>query len=130
MKIQRGFTLIELMITVAIAAILAAVAMPAYQGYVQRAKRSAAKAQMMDIAARQQQYLLSNRSYASQATLESNGYALPSDVGSAYSYSIAVASSTVPAFTITFTAQGGQTADGNLSLTSDGTKSPADKWSK
>jgi type IV pilus assembly protein PilE len=77
-----GFTLIELMITVAIVAILAAVALPSYRQYVVRSKRSAAQAQMMDIANRQQQFLLANRSYADKTALTASGYALPAEVNS------------------------------------------------
>lgn len=116
------------MVTVAVIGILAAVAMPSYTQYVMRSKRSAAQAQMMDIANLQQQFLLANRIYADKTALESNGYALPSEVSVAYSYDIAVGTGAAPSFTITFTPSGSQTGDGALSLSSEGVKSPANKW--
>ena len=83
---------------------------------------------MLDIASREQQYLLSNRSYADKTTIETNGYALPAEVSVSYDYSIAISTATVPAFTITFTAKAAQTADGDLTLNHTGAKAPADKW--
>lgn len=127
---QNGFTLIELMITVTIVAILASIALPAYQEYVKRGNRRAAQAQMMDIANREQQIFLANRSYAAHTDTAwtSTGYSLPPELVGKYTYSIAVGAGTVPSYTITFTATGMQTSDGNLSLNSEGVKTPADKW--
>nr|MDP2192435.1 type IV pilin protein [Rhodoferax sp.] len=125
---QNGFTLIELMITTVIVAILASIAYPSYTQYIVRANRSAAQAQMMDIANRQQQFLLASRAYASKTTLEASGYAPPSTVSAKYNYDIAVGTATVPSFTITFTPTGTQAADGNLTLNSEGVKTPTTKW--
>jgi len=125
---SRGFTLIELMVVTAIIAILAAITYPSYQQYIIRGKRSSAQAQMMDIANRQQQYLLANRAYASKSALESGGYVLPSDVSRDYGYDITVGSGTPPTFTITFTPGGTQASDGNLTLSNDGTRTPSGKW--
>jgi type IV pilus assembly protein PilE len=124
---HRGFTLIELMIVTAIVAILAAVAYPSYTKYVVRSNRTAAQAQMLDLANRQQQYLLANRTYATKTQLEA-GYTLPSQLSSVYSWDMTVGSSTAPSFTVTFTGIGTQASDGALTYTHDGVKGPSDKW--
>jgi type IV pilus assembly protein PilE len=63
-KKNRGFTLIELMITVAVIGILAAVAYPSYLNQIRKSRRAEAQAALLNISARQQQMLLDTRSYA------------------------------------------------------------------
>ena len=125
---QRGFTLIELMITAAIIAILAAVAYPSYTRYVTKSNRTTAQAQMLDIANRQQQYLMANRTYATKAQLTTAGYVLPTQLTNLYSWDVALGATAVPSFTITFTGIGPQASDGALTYTNDGVKGPVSKW--
>lgn len=124
---QKGFTLIEMLIAVAIVGILAAIALPSYQQHVIRSNRSAAQSQMMEIANREQQFLLSNRTYANKATLAVS-YTLPSAVSSKYTYDVVPGAGAVPSYLITFTPTGTQVSDGVLTLSSEGVKIPADKW--
>jgi type IV pilus assembly protein PilE len=118
------------MVTLVIIAILFSIAVPSYRQYVIRSKRTGAQAVMMDIANREQQFLLANRGYADKATLEANGYAVPPDVSESYTWDVVPGAGASPSFTITFTATGGQATDGALTLTNAGDKRPPEKWQK
>ena len=65
----NGFTLIELMVTVAIIAILAALALPSYERYISKSNRVDATTEIMKLAAAQEKYYLQNNSYATEAQL-------------------------------------------------------------
>lgn len=108
MKAQKGFTLIELMVAVAIVGILAAIAYPSYTNYLLKGRRASAQAHLMDIAQRQQQYLLDARAYAPD--LPTLNVTTPSDVSAYYSPITIVAVNTAgvpPSFTITATPKAG-----------------------
>jgi len=65
---QRGVTMLELLIVVAIVAIITAFAYPSYMQYVVSTKRTAATVTLMQIAERQQQFFMDNKSYTNDLT--------------------------------------------------------------
>ena len=64
MRGNSGFTLIELMVALAVVAILTAIAFPSYQRYIQRGIRAQGQVFFMDLYQRQEQFLLDERGYA------------------------------------------------------------------
>jgi len=129
---QGGFTLIELMMVVAIVAILLAIALPAYQNQMIKGRRAAAQSEMMEIANKQQQFLLANRAYATtvvdNASMPELSYSLPDEVKANYTLGITVDNTARPIYTLKFTAIGNQASDDDLTITSEGVKEPPEKW--
>lgn len=66
--LDKGFTLIELMIVVAVIAIIAAVALPSYDDSVKRGKRTDGKGYLLDLASQQETFYAQNLSYANSIT--------------------------------------------------------------
>ena len=134
---HAGFTLIELLITMVIAGILAAVAYPSYMQHTVKARRAAVEGFMLELASRQEQYLLDARRYAdSNTTL---GVSTPTEVASYYTVTVSADNTqTPPTHTVTATPRGSQlsqdTKCGTLTYNQAGAKgksgtgSVADCW--
>ncbi len=121
-KRQTGLTLIELMVVVAIVAILVGVALPAYQSYVIKGNRAAAQAYLMDMAQKQQLFFNDSRSYA--ATEAALNVTQPQRVADNYNKSFTDANdpNDPMTFLLTATPKGKQTVDGTLTIDNTGEK--------
>ncbi len=134
-RFSHGFTLIELMIVVAIVAILAAVALPSYQSHVQKTRRATATACLTELSQWMERNYTSCLAYnvtgAGCATAMTSAL-LPAlncrnEVAAAYAFSFA-ANPTASAYTLRAVPQGPQASDtrcGTLTLTQTGTKGAA-----
>lgn len=124
----RGFTLIELMIAVAIIGILASIAVPSYLEHVRKGKRSEAQGALVSLANAMEQWRLQKSNYLGAATGggDTGAPSIFSSVvpisGGTKTYDLTISAVTATTYTLTATAVGAQTADGNLTLTHDGIK--------
>jgi type IV pilus assembly protein PilE len=131
-KSRAGLTLIELLMVIVIVGVLAAIAIPMYSGYMQRARRADAKTALEQVRAAQEMWRAEKGSYcfdaSAEATLRTTMGAPATAVSNYYTWSFTVKNAT--AFTARATAIGSQVSDGNLEINQDGTKTPAAKWAK
>jgi len=121
MRFKQGFTLIELMITVAIVAILAAIAVPSYTDYVTRSKFTEAHGMLGDLRVKMEQYYMDNRRYSTTTgggTCGIPGGNTPTTLGTKY-FTFTCASTNPTAspagdqqYTLTATGIAGQGLDG------------------
>jgi type IV pilus assembly protein PilE len=86
----RGFSLIELIVVIAIAAVLLRIAIPSYLTYVEKARRPEAKTALLDLAAREERFYTQNNYYTADATLLGYASAFPVNLGGGPDYQLSV----------------------------------------
>jgi type IV pilus assembly protein PilE len=128
MKSNKGITLIELLIVIVIVGILAAIAIPVYTNYMQRARRADAKTALEQLRASQEMFRAERGSYSINLVELVNTFGVPNVSGD---YSILLINTGATAYLAEAqpnTAR--QLSDGSLFINQDGVKTPADKWAK
>lgn len=129
-RFNQGFTLIEMMIVVAIIGILAAIAYPSYEEYVKSSRRAEAQSALMGLAAAMERHFTANNSYTGAADLNTGAPDIyydqvPNSGGTAY-YNLTVVSASDTAFLVRATPVNAQDGDGYLDVNSQGVR----QWDK
>ena len=134
-KSKAGLTLIELLMVIVIVGVLAAIAVPMYTGYMQRARRADAKTALLQLRAAQEMYRAEKGGYALQIANTLDKLGVPVTSGD---YAVEFTVINVNSFTARARpTTSRQTSDGNLFINQDGRKwdkdnvyYPGGKWAK
>lgn len=145
---QSGFSLVELIVVAAVIGILTAISLPAYRDYIIRANKSAAKAVLMEVASRQEQFVMKAGAYsdsynAAGCVFGELAYTAPAEVCANFdivltagtnSGSTVAALQGLPIFTISVSGKAGTGQEGYpvvtspLSINQFGLKLPVQEW--
>ncbi|WP_319004934.1 type IV pilin protein [Microbulbifer aggregans] len=129
MKKQRGFTLIELMIVVAVIGVLAGIAIPSYQEHVKKARRADAQGALMGLAQAMEKHFTVNGTYVGAGSDNNNTTGAPAifpteaplDGGTKF-YNLRITAADAVSYTLQAQPKNGQAGDGYLQLQSTGEK--------
>jgi type IV pilus assembly protein PilE len=134
-RYNKGLTLIELLFVILIVGILAAVAVPIYTNYMQRARRSDAKVALEQVRAAQEMwraergtYVIDGGGNTAETRLQTTMGAPATTINIYYTWRFTTKTATL--FTAQAIPTGSQVGDGTLTIDQNGTKLPADKWAK
>jgi type IV pilus assembly protein PilE len=120
---QNGFTLIEVLIVVAIIGILAMIAIPAYQDQVTKARRGDAQAALLSLSNAMERYYTQNNTFAGAALGDGGIFPDESPVdGSSKFYDLSIDAASATGYTIQATPKNNQASDGCLEMTSIGSR--------
>lgn len=125
---QKGFTLLEMVVVVAVIGILLGIAIPSYQNYVIRSNRTEGQALLSDAAARQERYYSQNPGVGYTKDVAKLGMSSANSPNNLYNLTIATPTSTT--YTLTATPINSQTRDktcGKLTLNQLGERGAAGK---
>jgi type IV pilus assembly protein PilE len=126
-QISKGFTLIEVMIVVAIIAIIASIALPNYQEYIKSSRRGAASTCMLEMAGQMERRYTASLVYDSTTTLPA--VACTTGITEYYSFSFRAGEPTPRTYVLRATPLGGQEDDcGTLILDQKTRKGAADNF--
>ncbi len=140
---HKGFTLIEMMMTVAILGILTAIAIPSYAEYVNRARRAEGRTALRDVLQQQERFYAANNRYSAFTSAAPNGFSTTSGDSPAQAHyvlsAVACAGTTADACVVLSAVPSGSAAPptgslfvdatcGTLTLSTAGLRTPADCW--
>jgi type IV pilus assembly protein PilE len=124
-KVNRGFTLVELMISVAIIGILAAIAIPGYSEYVDSSRRTDGQSALISLGQAMERYYTEKTTYVGASLGSGSGdifpNAAPIDRAEKY-YKLSIESQTATTFVVKATATGIHAGDGDYTLDQTGAR--------